>query len=307
MKKYLFFLLVLIPLLISGCFGFGDNSDQDQVKEVEYELYRNESIGEANFKVKYAKEWRLEEISNGLFGTSTDELLFKVGLNHRISLKVLKDIQAEALFEPYTYEEITQTEVSRFIGKRIVGYKENEEKKEEVIAVSNGLYIYLLSTNKPDSPEFIEFLNNITIDNNLNEVEVTPDKSIFKLYFARNGQENCQASYYREIYLNPEAEEFALIPKIVMAILRPGELALENLELFTSIPLGTKLLSYGYDNNKVIVNFDLTLNEGGGSCMMELRRSQIEKTLFSLNENTDLDIREVEIWVNNSPDEVLQP
>ncbi|MBT3689969.1 GerMN domain-containing protein [bacterium] len=307
MKKYSLILLILVvPLIISGCFGFGDNSNNEEEKP-EYIIYRNGTLGEADFMVKYNSEWKLEEIVSTRLASSTDEIVFKVGLNHKISLNIYNDIDADTFLESYTFEEITQTEVSRFIGKRIIGYIEDENNKEELIVVTNGSYIYVLKTNKPDSPEFVEFLNNVAIINNLNEIAEPNKKSVYRLYFINDDQESCQATYYREIYLIPEQEEFAFIPRVIMALLRPGELALDEVSLNTSIPLGTKLLSYGYDNNKVIVNLSHNLNEGGGSCMMESRRSQIEQTIMYLNELTELDIREVEIWVENSPENVLNP
>jgi len=178
------------------------------------------------------------------------------------------------------------------------------------VLVKNGDYLYALKTNLPNSPEFIDFLNNFNILNNLN-VMVTPVESFptYKLYFMLKGKAaaDCTARNYREVYLSVPEEELVLIPNILKALLSPDLLRLEALGLSTAIPKETRLLSFGYDNNKAIVNFNSYLNQGGGSCEMQARRSQIEQTLKGLNNVSGLRIRNVEIQVEGDSATALQP
>lgn len=324
MKKWLIFLLVLlVPLIISGCFGFLKKSQPLDNEEPEikgnYEVFRNQTLGEAAYEVRYPNKWKISELTNGRFATATDEVIFKVGKVQEISLLVFPATEEAKILNSYNIETQSQTEVSRFLGTRIIGQHKETKNQEEVLLVVNGDFLYVFKTNQLDSLEFIDFLNNITIINNLN-VMVTPVESLptYKLYFKRVGvnETDCQAIYYREVYLSLPEEELALIPNVIKALLSPEKLKLQGLGLVTTIPAGTRLLSFGYDNNKAIVNFSSQLNQGGGSpssaggagsCEMAMRRSQIEKTIKALNEVSNLEIKEVEIQVEGDSGTALQP
>ncbi len=315
MKKWSIFLLVLlIPLVISGCFGLfkkDQPEDENKVKQNGYIIYENLSLGEAVYKVKYPEKWKIKEVSTGRLATATDEVTLKVNKEQLISILAYQADQESNVLSFYNIETQTQTEVSRFLGTRIIGIlKENKGEKEEAVLVINGDYLYVFKTTTPNSPEFAEFLNDITIVNNLT-VTVTPVESLpsYKLYFYRSDdpEPDCQAHDYREVYISLPEEELALIPNVIKALLSPEKLELESLGLTTAIPQTTRLLSFGYDNNKAIVNFSSQLNKGGGSCEMGMRRSQIEKTLKALSEVSNLRIREVEIQVEGQLENVLQP
>jgi len=312
MKKYFPLLLLLIlPLIISGCFSLAKKVQQTEEKADQ--LYKNEALGKAAFSVKYPANWRKKEISTGKFPDINDQVTFKVSSNYQIIISVFTAKEEQGILDSYNIESQYQTEVSRLLATRIIGtVKPSTKKREEAVLVRNGDYLYVFTTNSPGSVEFINFLNNINIDNNLNTVEVPVEEDkrpIYKLYFGLTSSQDtdCVAKYYREVHLTVLEEEIALIPIIIKALLSPDQLKLEELKLFTAIPENTKLLSYGYDNNKAIVNFDKELNSGGGSCAMQMRRSQIEKTLISLSEVSNLNIKAVEIQVEGSFENVLQP
>ena len=296
--------LLALPLIISGCFGLRGNNANNQSNggdSEDYSLYENQTLGEAAYQVKYPTAWKIKEISNGRFGTATDEVIFKANKGQELKVIVEKPSEENKILDSYNITTQAQTEVSRFLGTRIVGQlKADEAKGEEMVLIKNGDYLYVLKTNLPNSPEFLDFLNNINIINNLN-VMVTPVESfpIYKLYFILKGKANpdCSAHHYREVYLSVPEEELVLIPNIIKALLSPSQLRLGDLGLYTAIPKETRLLSFGYDNNKAIVNFSSHLKEGNDTCAFGMRHSQIEKTLKSLNDVSNLRIKEVEIQV----------
>lgn len=296
--------LLVLPLVISGCFGLRGNNNNNQSNgsnSEDYSLYENQTLGEAAYQGKYLTSWKIKEIANGRFGTSTDEVIFKAGKGQELKVEVYPASEESKLLDGYNISTQAQTEVSRFLGTRIIGQlKADEKQEEEAVLVKNGDYLYVFLTNLPNSPEFIDFLNNVNILNNLN-VMVTPVESfpIYKLYFILKGKANpdCSAHHYREVYLSVPEEELVLIPNIMKALLSPEQLRLGDLGLYTAIPKETRLLSFGYDNNKAIVNFSSHLKQGTDTCTFEMRRSQIEKTLKSLNEVSNLRIKEVEIQV----------
>ncbi|MFW0838093.1 MAG: GerMN domain-containing protein [Candidatus Komeilibacteria bacterium] len=70
----------------------------------------------------------------------------------------------------------------------------------------------------------------------------------------------------------------------------------------TSIPSDTRLRRLDISDGVATADFNESLNSGGGSCMMALRRAQITQTLLQFP-----DINEVIITVNGSADTALQP
>ena len=300
--------VLLVPLIISGCFGLGKDKPEE---ETNYLVYENLTLSDASYSVRHPEAWKVTEASTGQLGTSTDEVIFKVDRSLIISILTFKDIDSETVLAGYEIESQTQTEVNRLLGDRVIGLNKEQSIQEEAILVLNGDYLYILKTDLPHSPEFTDFLNKVTIFNNLNVIDDTvneENRPVYKIYFGRTAnQGECNVSYYRKVYLSLVEEDLALIPVAMKGLLSPQQLKLDELGLFTAIPEGTKLLSFGYDNNKAIVNFNYRLNQGGGSCEMTMRRSQIERTLKALNEVSDLNIQQVEIQVEGQVEGVLQP
>ena len=311
MKKIKLLLVFLtLPLVVSGCFKFSRNT---QILDPKYLVFNNQTLAEAAYQVRYPEKWDLSEDSTGAMGTSTDVAVFKVSREQKISATVYQGVAESEVLAMFQAESQSQTEVNRLLGSRLISAGPDNDTPVEAIVVKNGDYVYVFQTTVPHSPEFVDFLNNVTIFNNLNSVAEPPaaevKQPIYKLYFGREGAnlDSCTVSYYREVYFNRPDDEIELIPKVIQTLLSPEQLRLDELGLFTGIPAGTRLLSFGYDNNKAIVNFSAHLNLGGGSCAMTMRRDQIEKTLMALNEVSNLKIMQVEIQVDGSTDEVLQP
>lgn len=71
---------------------------------------------------------------------------------------------------------------------------------------------------------------------------------------------------------------------------------------FTSLPEGVVLNGLDIEEGTAYADFNGTLNEGGGSCMMESRSSQITETLKQFPS-----VENVIISVNGDTETVLQP
>lgn len=70
----------------------------------------------------------------------------------------------------------------------------------------------------------------------------------------------------------------------------------------TQIPAGTDLKNIVVKDGLAIVDVSEQVNQGGGSCAMLARRTQIERTLLQFP-----DIKAVKITVNGDSETVLQP
>lgn len=312
-KTYIYLGLIILLILVGGYFKFSQRQGQinEPRKEPQAKVYKNETLGEAAYSVNYFDDWEISENSTGKFGLAKDQVIFVATGGLKIRVEVVNASEEKNILNSYNIESQSQTEVSRLLGTRIIGSsKDNPAERQELVLIKNGSYLYVFSSSSPDAPDFQTFLSNVAIINNLN-VAVVPKESfpVYKLYFPKKGADGltCQTSYYREVYLSVPTEELELIPMVIKALLSPEQLQLNNLNLTTNIPVNTRLLSFGYNNNKVIVNFSSELNQGGGSCEMSMRRSQIEKTLKALSEVSNLKIKEVEIWVEGEKDTALQP
>lgn len=76
----------------------------------------------------------------------------------------------------------------------------------------------------------------------------------------------------------------------------------KNEGYFTSLPEGVALNGLDIENGTAYADFNETLNEGGGSCMMESRSSQITETLKQFPS-----VERVIISVNGDAETALQP
>lgn len=96
-----------------------------------------------------------------------------------------------------------------------------------------------------------------------------------------------------------EAAENAL--KMLLAGPSPED---KDKGFYSAIPEGTKLNFVKKEGGRIIADFSSKLNEGGGSCDMQQRRSQIENTLKSIYTDPD---DEIIISVEGNSEQVLQP
>jgi len=132
------------------------------------------------------------------------------------------------------------------------------------------------------------------------------EKLKVKLFFSSVNNDNCEADQFKEVEIDNTLDDLGLIPKVTDLLLTESS-ATSTPGLFSALPATAQLLSFGYEDGKVSVDFNPEMNTGGGSCLMGLRRSQLEKTLLGLNEVSNLNIKTVEIKVDGETETALQP
>ena len=303
MKKNLVITLVLVPLIVSGCF-FNWGEKQEVEQPLSYSVYRSGSFGGFNFAARYPGDWQMAEQASGLLEDFKDSVSF---IGPAETIKVLTFYQktvGEVLAE-YQVESQSQTEVNAVLATSFAGTYQGQRMAG--VLVENGDFIVLLATDNPGSEDFAKFLNDFTfVKSSGKEAE----NITVSLYFddGSSAEYNCEAQSVKRVMIKRPSEDLGLIPEVMKLLIQlsvPEELESEG--LLTAIPLNTRIRSFGYEDNRAIVNFNEDLNEGGGSCLMIMRRSQIEKTLKALNEVSDLEIKEVEIQVEGDSQSALQP
>jgi len=87
---------------------------------------------------------------------------------------------------------------------------------------------------------------------------------------------NCETVYW--VHIPATSSEENPITKNIELLLAGPTSRWKDQGYFSAIPGGTKLLAMKEQNNVVTLNFSKELNAGGGSCEMQLRRSQIIAT-----------------------------
>ena len=296
-----------MPLALSGCF-FKKPVNENINQANDFAIYRSADLNGFSFAAKYPKSWQLAEQSTGKYGDFKDGVSF-TNSNETIGVAILNAEDRAMVLNTFNIESQSQTEVNATLANDIfgTGMKGELGDRFEAVLAENGAYLILIKTNVPGSADFQKFLN----DFSFTKLNGVADKNIsLKIYFddGRAADVDCQAGVPKTVTIERPSDDLALIPKVTQLLIQLSvteELAKEN--LITGIPLNTRLLSFGYENNKAIVNFNADLNEGGGSCLMAMRRSQIEKTIKALNDVSDLQIKEVEIQVEGETETALQP
>lgn len=310
--RYSIILLLFLPLTLTGCIFNKNNEELAPAEaEIKYNVYQSEKLGEFYFSAKYLDGWTVQENSTEKFDEFKDEVIFK-GELEEITVNILDKKEQQTVLDLFNIETQAQTEVNTVLGNRILGsLKDDSNKRWEVVLVESSSYLIVIKTDYPASPDYSNFLNDFSFAK-LADQAVKPKSDVItlKLYFDNNQSDDfsCEAKAVKTVTIRRTEEDLGLIPQVVKLLIQlsiPEDLAKEG--LLTAIPVNTRLYSFGYENNKAIVNFNAELNEGGGSCLMLMRRSQIENTIKALNEVSGLQIREVEIQVEGETDTALQP
>lgn len=319
LKKYLI-LAVFLPLILSGCFLRPKKSEQPPADK--YQIYNSGLWNGLSFSAKALNGWRVEESSSGKFGGFKDKVLF-AGNDESIEVSVNKADEKEAVLKPYTAESQSQTEVDGTLGDRFslaTGEGETASRFEEAL-LQTGDYLLVIKSSTQGSPNFTDFLYNFAFtklqpgkpqanDGSDKPAQLKSDKLTVSLYFinSQSNETDCKATAIKKVIISRPENDLGLIPDLMKLLIQLSQPeALPDKNISSAIPINTRILSYGYDNNKAIVNFNGYLNESGGSCMMAARRSQIEKTLRALNEVSSLRIKSVEIQVEGDAQTALQP
>lgn len=310
-KITILLLLFILPLTLSGCFKKANHQAEEE--PVTDEVFTQESDLWGGFKVKYPSTWQVIESSSGKFEGSNDQTTFKVSDEEEIQVIVYNLAEEETVLQPYTIESESQTQVDALLANDYLVLSPDDGQRLRFISVINGQYLFYITSNNPGSTAFESFINSfIFLEPPQEEGQPTQELSgevELKLYFDDLNKENedCLPDGYQEVIAYRPEVEIGLIPLAIKSLIQTSFLEdLANQGLASAIPLNTKILSFGYENNTAIVNFNQYLNEGGGSCEITMRRGQIEQTLKALNNVSNLQIKYIEIQVEGQTEVILE-
>lgn len=135
----------------------------------------------------------------------------------------------------------------------------------------------------------------------------SPDKVEAKIFFANSEkdpqEEKPDITYPIPLTLKSEAPEEIARKMLDQLITGPAE-SYRKQGYYTALDPATKVNSVKIENNTIRIDFNSRINEGGGSCIMDQRRSQIEHTFLNM---PGINIKKVSISVNGDTENVLQP
>jgi hypothetical protein len=257
MNKKLLIALLLLPLVLGGCF-LNSNKPSPAEPEIINKNYTSQKLGDFYWSAKYLNNWTVAELSTGKFKEFKDQVTFGNG-TELITVSLLNKWEKKALLDSYTIESQSQTQLSANLSDRILGQEKAStgSGRTELVVSETGNYLLAVKTDNPGSQDFIEFLDNFTFAK-ITMPAARSKKVALKLYFALNkfNNDECQATGVKTVTIDRPEEDLALIPSVIKLLLQlsaPEDLSRENLA--TGIPLNTRLYSYGFEDNKAIVNF----------------------------------------------------
>jgi len=322
MKKSYLLSAIILPLILGGCFL---NLEKNQIPapEEKYKNYESAMLNGLSFSARYQKDWQLSEQATGKYQDFKDAIYFQ-GKDETISVNIMDVKDRDQIVKSFNAESQAQTQVDGTLGDKYIGLADqnNPNSRFESSVMQSGDYLIIFKTTKPGSVDFTDFLNSFVFTKlepsqiGKSATSTTPvqkpkaDSLTISVYFLDNksGGVDCQATAVKKVIIKNPDNDLTLIPDIMRLLIQlsqPGALPDDN--IYSAIPVNTRILSFGYEDNKAIVNFNSYLNQGGGSCEMQARRSQIEQTLKGLNSISSLRIRNVEIQVEGDSQTALQP
>lgn len=135
-----------------------------------------------------------------------------------------------------------------------------------------------------------------------------PGKSISaKIFFANSNKDpdvlKPEVTYPVEIPIKTGNKE-ETIRAIVEELIKGPPDSYKREGYYTTLPPETAVNSIREEDDTIKVDFNDRINEGGGSCTMDQRRSQIENTLMNVPQYS---VKKVIISVNGDTQNVLQP
>jgi len=322
MKKPYLLLAIIPPLILGGCF-FNLKKNQIQVPEEKYNNYESAMLNGLSFSARYQKDWQLSEQATGKYQDFKDAVYFQ-SKDETISVNIMDVKDRDQIIKSFNAESQAQTQIDGTLGDKYTGLSDagNPNSRFEVSVMQSGDYLMIIKTTTPGSVDFADFLNNFVFTklepslNNESGTGAVPvqkprsDTLTISLYFLDNasGTTDCQARAVKKVIVKTPDNDLTLIPDMMRLLIQLSQPdALPDGNIYSAIPVNTRILSFGYEDNKAIVNFNSYLNQGGGSCEMQARRSQIEQTLKGLNGVSSLRIRNVEIQVEGDSQTALQP
>jgi spore germination protein GerM len=137
--------------------------------------------------------------------------------------------------------------------------------------------------------------------------ETKPDRVSTKIYYASSTADpdvlKPEVTYPVSLSLDAKSDD-ELLKNMVMELIEGPPAEFKDKGFYTTLAPETRLNSIKLEGDTVKVDFNDKINEGGGSCTMDQRRSQIENTLKNVPGHP---VKKVVISVNGDTQNVLQP
>lgn len=332
MKK-LFWLIIIIALAYYGYNNWIPDNPTEEIKEEtetvqqdpnEWITHSNNSY--ANYSIQYPGDWSIDQGEGQTVFYSADNIDdVTISLQSSISningTQTIKDISGRqvliiegedpndgspAKFILFNLSNEKKLEVRGFgsifdkmVNTLVINSDQpiiEEEKTEEAIEDEK----IIEDIEEENSEE--EIANNETaeIPESIEKPSTPNEEFVVKVYYQKDPGDNCGSvvGVIKEIDTRYNTEEVNALVTLTLG-LSQEEI---NQGYTTSIPYGARLRNLEITSGIATVDFNSTLNEGGGSCNMAARRAQITETLMQFP-----DIEQVIITVDGSEEMALQP
>lgn len=248
------------------------------------------------------QDWLTSSSSSGLISDKIDQLDIKTSEVDFLKIKFWPNSKWQEYIKSAEVESESQTEINGHLGlldhflidnQRIVAYSLPLSEYSLVISsgLSNLANLELLKQSLSITWPQATTIKTPEIFNQATEI-------VTKIYFPSLNPNSCQATGYLTVKIKDFESGLDLIPKIVKIITQQNSAELQQFSLSNFVNPGVKLISFGYDNNQVVVNFA----DPGINTLTECQKlgfvSQVSQSLFELNKTTDLKIKSIRIEVD---------
>lgn len=126
---------------------------------------------------------------------------------------------------------------------------------------------------------------------------VKSDGYVVSLFFPKKDSNDCQQLNSISIKIKDVETELGLIPSVVKIIMQYPVVELEKLGLKPLFSENIRLLSFGYNNNTAVLNFNELLR-ANSVCSTAVVKSSLLQTLSSLRSSSSLQIKSVDIQID---------
>ncbi len=328
MKK-LFWLIIIIALAYYGYNNWiPENIAEEEEKPTETvqqnpnEWITHSNSSYANYSIQYPGDWSIEENENRTIFNSADNIddviiSLQSSASNISGTQTIKDIAGQQVLI-VEGEDPNDGSPAKFILFNL-----SNDKKLEIRGFGS-IFDKMIDTLVINSDQRIiehddndEVLDGIIIEEEIiteeevviEEVETEPeiikekvieDELVIKVFFQKDPGDNCGSvvGVIKDIDTRYNTDEVNALVTLTLG-LSQEEI---NQGYTTSMPYGARLRNLEITSGIATVDFNSTLNEGGGSCNMAARRAQITETLMQFP-----DIEQVIITVDGSEEMALQP
>ena len=123
------------------------------------------------------------------------------------------------------------------------------------------------------------------------------DGYVVNLFFPKKDSADCQQFGSISIRIKDVDSELGLIPSVVKIIMQYPTQELDKLGFKPLLSENVRLLSYGYNYNNAILNFNELLR-ANSACSISATKSGLLQSLSSLQSSSSLQIRSVDIQID---------